>query len=239
MNIDEHTQIGVCTIEGYPSPSCAEFTPSTFPSGQSTNSVVPLRSGVSIKNALSVRVTKQTDMSHWYVLRATYGRELNAYNYLISRGVEAFCPTIRVVEMRGGKRKTVTKSRFPNMLFAYGPEEQLKKFVYDNVNLPYLRFYYEHKHANYKIEKVPLVVPDLQMESLKIICETDCEDVIMSATTIAKFETGQLVRVIAGPFCGVIGRVARYQGQQRVAIRINDLFTMCTAYIPSAFIEIV
>ncbi len=47
------------------------------------------------------------------------------------------------------------------------------------------------------------------------------------------------MRVIEGAFAGLIGKVARYQGQQRVAIIIDGLLTIASAYVPKAFIEII
>lgn len=35
-----------------------------------------------------------------------------------------------------GKKKLLEVSRLPNILFAFGTEEDIKTFVYDNVNLP-------------------------------------------------------------------------------------------------------
>ena len=61
--------------------------------------------------------------------------------------------------------------------------------------------------------------------------------IIIALVICAKFEKGQLVRVTDGAFKGVIGRVARWQGQQRVGVVVDDLVTVVTAYIPSAFIE--
>ena len=52
-----------------------------------------------------------------------------------------------------------------------------------------------------------------------------------------KVEKGQLVKVTDGAFKGGIGRVARWQGQQRVGVVVDDLVTVVTAYIPSAFLE--
>ena len=75
------------------------------------------------------------------------------------------------------------------------------------------------------------------MESLKIICAADADNTIVSLFEVPKFEKGQLVRVIDGAFKGVIGRVARWQGQQRVGVVVDDLVAVVTAYIPSAFIE--
>lgn len=158
---------------------------------------------------------------------------------MTAKGITAFYPTTDTVKLIKGKRKVVTESRLPNIFFAYGTEEQLKSFVYDNVNLPFLRFYYRHVHVGRRIERIPMIVPDYQMDSLKIICAADADNTIVSLVEVPKFEKGQFVKVIDGVFKGVIGRVARWQGQQRVGVVIDDLVTVVTAYIPNAFIEIV
>lgn len=158
---------------------------------------------------------------------------------MTAKGITAFYPTTSVVKLIKGKRKVVTVSRLPNIFFAYGTEEKIRTFVYDNVNLPFLRFYYRHIHIGRKIEKTPMVVPNYQMDSLKIICAADADNTIVTLDEVPKFEKGQLVRVVDGAFKGVIGRVARWQGQQRVGVVVDELVTVCTAYVPSAFLEIV
>lgn len=158
---------------------------------------------------------------------------------MTAKGITAFYPTTSVVKLIKGKRKVVTVSRLPNIFFAYGTEEEIKTFVYDNVNLPFLRFYYRHIHIGRKIEKTPMIVPNYQMDSLKIICAADVDNTIVTLDEVPKFKKGQLVRVIDGAFKGVIGRVARWQGQQRVGVVVDELVTVCTAYVPSAFLEIV
>ena len=183
------------------------------------------------------KAQKEEDIPHWYALRTTYGREKKAYDYMTVKGITAFYPTTDTVKLIKGKRKIVTESRLPNIFFAYGTEEQLKSFVYDNVNLPFLRFYYRHVHVGRRIEKIPMIVPDYQMDSLKIICASDADNTIVSLVEVPKFEKGQLVRVTDGAFKGVIGRVARWQGQQRVGVVVDELVTVVTAYVPSAFIE--
>ena len=157
---------------------------------------------------------------------------------MTAKGILAFYPTTETVKLIKGKRKVVTESRLPNIFFAYGTEEQLKSFVYDNVNLPFLRFYYRHVHVERRIEKIPLIVPDYQMDSLKIICAADADNTIVSLGEVPKFEKGQLVKVIDGVFKGVVGRVARWQGQQRVGVIVDDLVTVITAYVPSGFLQI-
>lgn len=177
--------------------------------------------------------------SHWFALRTTYGREKKAYDYLVSKGVKAFCPTLRVTKEVKGERRVVVESRLPNIFFAHGTEEELEKYVFDNVNLPFLRFYYRHYHQGSRIMKTPLIVPDYQIESLRIICESEANDVLLEPENEQKFKNGQKVRVIEGKFKGVEGRVARYHGQQRVAVIIDDIATIATAYLPSAFLEFI
>lgn len=108
---------------------------------------------------------------HWHVLRTTYGQERKAYEYMRSKGVDVFLPTEYVVRLVKGKRKQIKTSLIPNLFFAFGTEEELKVYVYDNVNLPFLRFYYRFYHEGKNEKKAPLIVPTSQMNSFRIICE--------------------------------------------------------------------
>ena len=65
-------------------------------------------------------------------------------------------------------------------------------------------------------------------EHLKFVDESQCH-----------FKGGEIVKVIAGMFKGVEGRVARVSGQQRVIISITQVGLVSTAYVPSAFIQII
>ena len=240
MKVDERALRYVHTIGGGATPPRVGLTSSTLPKAQSDVFTESSQTGVSTRSAhiaVLPKAQKEKNAPHWYVLRTTYGREEKAYDYMTAKGVTAFYPTSTPVKLINGKRKAVTESLLPNIFFAYGTEEQLKSFVYDNVNLPFLRFYYRHVHVGRRIEKIPMIVPDYQMESLKIICAADADNTIVSLIEVPKFEKGQLVKVIDGVFKGVVGRVARWQGQQRVGVVVNDLVTVVTAYVPSAFLE--
>ena len=240
MKVDEWTSEDVHTVGGGETPPCAGLTSNALPEAQGTVSAESSQTGVSTRNAhiaSKPKAQKEEDIPHWYALRTTYGREKKAYDYMTAKGITAFYPTINSVKLINGKRKVVTESRLPNIFFAYGTEEQLKTFVYDNVNLPFLRFYYRHEHVGSRAIKTPLIVPKYQMESLKIICEAEASDIIVSLSSVPNFQTGQMVRVVDGAFKGVIGRVKRWQGQQRVGVIIGDMATFATAYVPSAFLE--
>lgn len=174
---------------------------------------------------------------HWYALRATYGREKKAYDYMVCQGRTTFYPTIKRMKLVDGKKKSVEESRIPNLLFVYGLEAEIRHLLGENADLSFLRFYCGHSHVGTRTVTSPLVIPDAQIESLKIICDSENEDILFVPDDVSKFQEGQLVRVVHGAFEGVTGRVARYRGQQRVAVVVDGLFSMATAYVPSAFLE--
>ena len=240
MKVDECTADVRTSVEGDNLPRVG-LTSSALPEAQSSSRAESSQTGVSTRNVPSANelptIKRAKNTPHWYALRTTYGREKKAYDYLVSNNVKAFYPTIKTVKNVEGQITAVEESRLPNIFFAYGKEDEIKSFVYDNVNLPYLRFYYRHIHEGARMSKEPLIVPDYQIEGLKIICASQAEDIILELSEIKQFKVGQKVRIIDGVFTGVIGKVARYHGQQRVAIIIDGLLTIASAYVPSAFLE--
>lgn len=243
MNVEGHTSNDENTQGGGVNPPCTGFVPDALP--EVRQAVMPENSptGVSTKNALSATSSLSTikrakSAPHWYALRCTYGQEKKAYDYILQHQGTAYYPTIRRMKLVDGKRKSVEESRLPNIFFIYGTEEEAQSFVYDNVHLPYLRFYYRHHHAGTVVVKEPLIVPDAQMESFRIICEAEAADTIITSDELSKFSIGRSVRVVDGVFAGVEGRVARYRGQQRVGIVVDGLLTAITAYVPTGFLEI-
>lgn len=248
MKIDDSTSRDVHTSGGGEFPPSAGLASCALPEAQcaaqaessqtgvSTNSAPPTTNNITDERPPSPHGRPLAGIPQWYVLRCTYGRERTAYDYMVARGITAFHPTTDVVKLVNGKRKTVTESRLPNIFFAYGTLDQIQSFVYDNVNLPFLRFYYRHRHVGNRIEKTPMVVPDCQMQSLRVICSAEAADTIVSLAEVPKFKDGQSVMVIDGPFKGVVGRVARWRGQQRVAVVVDGLATVVTAYVPRGFL---
>lgn len=174
---------------------------------------------------------------HWYALRATYGQAAKANDYLVEHQIETYYPTIKAFKMVNNKRVEVTQSYLLNILFARGREDELKAYVYDNINLPYLRFYYRYETIGRETRKSPLIVPDIQLDSFRKVCADQTGDLVFVPDDEHKFDKGATVRVIGGTFKGVVGKVARYCGQQRVAVIVDGLLTIATAYVPNAYLE--
>ena len=218
-------------IGGGDVPPCIGVKSSALPEVQKLLLAEDSDTGVSTNNAPST--TK-----HWYAMRTTYGREQKAYDFIVSNGGTAFLPLIKQEKVIKGKKTIVDVSRIPNIFFVYGTEDEVKTYAFDNVHLPFLRFYYESHHEGVKIIKEPLIVPDRQIQSLKILCQAEAEDIrFVPDEMIPKFQEGESVVITQGEFKGIEGKVARWHGQQRVAIIIEGLCVIATAYVPSAYLE--
>ena len=218
--------------EGGTTPPRTGLTPDALPEVKSSTPTENSQTGGSTNY---IQPTKEP--LRWYVLRATYGRVNASYEYLAQKGIEVYHPTIFVYRMVNGKRKRLEESRLPNIFFAQSTEEILKTYVFDNVNLPHLRFYYRYAGLGNERTKEPLIVPDRQMESLKIICGHKEADNVVVPNDKHQFEKGETVIVTDGDFKGVIGKVARYCKQLRVGVIIDSFLTIATAYVPRGYLK--
>ncbi len=206
-------------------PSSAGLTPNALPEVQGNSNRKNSDTGVSPRNA------------QWFVLKTTYGQERKACDYLNTKGIKTFYPTITKMKEMRGKRRAVTESRLPNLFFAYGTEEQLTPLVQRNPLIPFLSYYCRYFNESGRRRRQIITIPEKQMDSLIKICKAEEQGTLFYTEAIHKFEKGAWVRVVEGPFSGVMGKVARFKGQQRVGVVIDGLLTAVTAYVPSAFIE--
>lgn len=53
-----------------------------------------------------------------------------------------------------------------------------------------------------------------------------------------RYKSGDLVQITQGDFKGIIGKVVRAAGQQRVAIELEGIGKFITAYIPNDFLKV-
>ena len=135
-----------------------------------------------------------------------------------------------------GKQKKVLETLIPNLLFVYTTEDKAKEYVKDTPALSYLTFYYNHFELDNNQKNPPLTVSNKEMENFIIATCNKSEHLKFVDESQCHFKGGEIVKVIDGDFKGVVGRVARVAGQQRVIVELNCLCLIATAYIPTAFL---
>lgn len=172
----------------------------------------------------------------WFVLRATYNRQKQAYDYIVNKGVEAYLPLHYVQKLVNGKRKRLLEPYLPQLLFVYASAGETRDLVEDTPELSFLTYYYDHFKTTVEGKNPPLVVPYRSMMNFIRVTSVANEHIKVVRPEQCHYKSGDVVRVIEGDFAGVEGRVARVSGQQRVVVEIEGVCLITTAYIPSAFL---
>ena len=178
----------------------------------------------------------------WFVLRATYGRTKKALEYFKAKNVETYLPMHYVIKEINGKRKLVHEPLLSNLIFAYMTREKSHEFVKKpSVTASWLKYYTDKtKEVETNTGKnPPVTIPDNEMLNFIRLTSVNSEHIMVVPPKRCHFKSGDLVRVIDGPFTGVIGRVGRAAGQQRVFVVLDGVCTVATAYIPNDFIQII
>ena len=202
------------TKRGCDSPPHIGFASNVSPEAQSS------QTGVSSEYV-------QQEGYNWFVLRATYNRVNAAVEKAKKNDIKTYVPMHYVLKVIAGKKKRIQQPLLPNFLFIYAPISFIKYYL--DKTLP--------PEANGK--NPPLIIPYNAMINFIKATSTDSEHVRIVTAEQCHYKSGDKVRVIAGDFKGVVGKVARIAGQQRIVVEISGLCLVATAYIPTDFIEIV
>lgn len=217
------------TKRGCDSPPHIGFASNVSPEAQSS------QTGVSSEYV-------QQEGYNWFVLRATYNRVNAAVEKAKKNDIKTYVPMHYVLKVIAGKKKRIQQPLLPNFLFIYTTREQSDSFVKKTVDAPisFIKYYLDKTlppEANGK--NPPLIIPYNAMINFIKATSTDSEHVRIVTAEQCHYKSGDKVRVIAGDFKGVVGKVARIAGQQRIVVEISGLCLVATAYIPTDFIEIV
>ncbi len=192
----------------------------------------------SSKTGVSVEYIPAEDKA-WYVLRIKYGQAQAVADAIIEDGTYVYLAKvwkdIRHKETGKKQRKLLP---FMNILFAYVTDQEAERYVKHSDVSKYATFYYNHFVTNENGYNPPLTVSNRDMAPfIKATALLD-EHVMEVDLTTCHFVSDELVRVTAGPFEGIIGRVARIARQKRVVIHIQGLQSgLTTAYIPPYYLE--
>ena len=223
---DMSTLSNVETGRGQAKPPSVRVAPETIPEAKSS------------QTGVSVRYVPVPDKS-WYVFRVSYGREDKASDYIVEDGTYVYIAKRYARKSVNGKQKKVLETLIPNLLFVYTTEDKAKEYVKDTPALSYLTFYYNHFELDDDQKNPPLTVSCKEMENFIIATCNKSEHLKFVDEEQCHFKGGEIVKIIDGSFKGVEGRVARVSGQQRVIVTLTNVGLVSTAYIPTAFIQII
>ena len=178
---------------------------------------------------------------HWFVFRVLYGHTAEALKALNDAGVTVYIPMRNQTKLVSGKRIFVRQPLLPGLVFAYMTREKTHEFVRHPAKTASFLKYYTDKTKPVEagtMHNPPVIIADNVMLRFIEASRVESEHSMILPHERCRFKKNELVRVTAGAFKGIVGRVIRAAGQQRVGISINGVGIFVTAYIPSDFMEI-
>lgn len=174
------------------------------------------------------------ETASWFAMSATFGRALKAKEFLESRSVRCFIPMkYEVVSdgKHGKKRKLVPAIN--NLLFVYTTREHIQSLKSEVSYLQYLTRPEESR-------RVPVVVPERQMEQFITVCNSYNEKLIYLTPDEINLEQGTPVQIIGGAFDGVEGTFVKVEGirNRRVAILVPGIAAVVIADITRGCLKV-
>lgn len=234
MKIDECTPEDVHTVGGGEFPPCVGLTSCALPEAQGAPGAARCSEGES-----SNFIPK--DRPQWFVLRATYGRWKKAVDLLEDNDIETYVPMHDITKLINGKRRTFHEPLLPDIVFARMTRSKTREFVKDPApSAKWLKYYTDKTKP---LERTtgfnpPIVIPDNEMLNFIKASSVSSEHSGMIPKERVRYKSGDLVQVTKGDFKGVIGRVVRAAGQQRIALELEGIGIFITAYIPNDFLKV-
>ena len=210
------------------------MSPYNIHNGVSPTYVSKLSAKCSTDNIKTASSTENVEEAVWFLMRAAYGQEKKAKDYLEAKGIEVFLPMQEKRFVQNGKCKNKQVSLIPNFLFVKSTEVEMKKYV-GKGELDFLHHYYV-PHKDEKGIK-PLVIPERQM-SLFIKWNTvEDKNKLFVPDDKFNFTKDDKVKITKGKFIGFEGKVCRIKGQARGGLIIEGVGTIFTTYIPKDYLE--
>lgn len=152
----------------------------------------------------------QTELFYnWYAIRVKSRAEKKVHAELIEQGIETFLPLHRKLRIWSDRKKWVELPLISGYVFVYISRKEYEIVLRTYNVVCYV--YFNGKAA---------IIRDNDILVLKRMLgqnEVDLE------ITIDNFKPGQMVEIISGPLCGVIGELIEFKGKNKVALRIQPL----------------
>lgn len=185
---------------------------------------------LSIKNK---SLKSKDEGKQWFAIRVTYSRELKFKKYLDELGIENFIPMILVEkEVKGRIQKELTPA-IHNLVFVHVTRGRMEEIrVAPDLAIP-IRYIRDHATQS------PVVVPEKQMKHfMKVADQHNPDNLFLSAEDVA-LRKGDKVRVLSGPFKGVVGTFVRIKRNRRVVVDIPGVMAIASAFVHPNDVEVV
>lgn len=146
---------------------------------------------------------------NWYAVRVKSRSEKKVHSDLIEQEIEAYLPMQRKLRQWSDRKKWVEMPLISGYVFVYISRKEYETVLRIYNVVCYV--YFEGKAA---------IIRDADINLLKrMLGQAEVELEI----TVEHLKPGQMVEIISGPLCGVVGELIEFKGKNKVALRIQPL----------------
>ncbi len=146
---------------------------------------------------------------NWYAAYLRYQTEKKVNDELFAKGIECYLPLKPLRHQWSDRVKTIEEPLLPGYIFVRVSMKEYYEVLLARGVLRYVKF-----------ENKPAVIPEKQIQSLKIFVEYDHCGIEITTERIAK---GDFIRIVKGPLKGAMGEVVEVRGKQRILLRFVTL----------------
>jgi transcription antitermination factor NusG len=155
---------------------------------------------------------------NWYAIRVKSRAEKKVNAQLTDQGIESFLPLQRRLRRWSDRKKWVDMPLISGYVFVHISRKEYERVLNTFNVVCYI--YFEGKAAVIRDKDILLLKRMLGQSELEL------------EVTIENLKPGQLVEVISGPLCGVVGELIEFKGRNKVALRIPPLGYMVMVEAP-------
>ncbi|MBA4409129.1 MAG: UpxY family transcription antiterminator [Bacteroidota bacterium] len=145
----------------------------------------------------------------WYALYVKSRAEKKAHAELQFKEIETFLPLQRRLRQWSDRKKWVEMPLIPGYLFVRISRKEHDSVLQSNFIVNFIKF-----------EGAAAVIPDNQIDYLKLMLKQENPDIEITYET---FAYGQMIEVISGPLIGLHGKLVRIKGKNKVAIELEQI----------------
>ncbi len=170
--------------------------------------------------------SKENDIipSHWFAVYTMPRAEKKVFDRIEETGIEAYLPLITTLRIWSDRKKKVTTPLISSYVFVKTDEAKLNELLKIQGVMGILKYL-----------KKPAKIRDLEIQNLRILLN-DSENIIPLDEDFT-FEKGDKIRVIKGPFKGLIGDCYDIKGKHRVIAAISTVNHFFEVNVPMSFLE--
>lgn len=151
--------------------------------------------------------TVDIELRKWFAFYTKPHQEFKAQSQFQAISINCFLPVIEVIKQWKDRKKRVKEPLFKSYIFVYGNEKERIKALEQSSIVRTVCF-----------DGKPSIIPDYQIENLKVMLSYKPEIYVTN-----RIETGTTVKIIEGPFKGILGKVKTISNERWLSVSVDLL----------------